>query len=185
MVSEFDKAIINIHEVSKITDLYRKMQLREGKMVIHRGDENPIILFVGEAGGKDEDREGKPFIGRSGKILNEWINFCNYKKYAVINAVPIMPENDGRIRKPTDEEINYFRPHIIRLINAMTPKFIVMVGRSAENCLSSKRHKVSEWDKKIVMKYGIVNFGFIYHPSYYLRKGQNGKKDFIKLMRNI
>ena len=123
-------------------------------------------------------------MGRSGRILDEWIKFSNVKEIAVINAVPIMPENQGSIRKPTDEEIDYFRPYIIKLIEALKPKYIIMVGRSAEQCLTSKKNKCCEWERKRMMGYGFVHMGFIYHPSYYMRKGGNGKNDFIRLIRN-
>lgn len=181
---ELEKGLTNIYKASKLTDLYRKMQLRRGLPVLHKGSENPELLFIGEAGGKEEDKCGTPFVGRSGKVLDEWMKFTNIKEIAVINAVPIMPENNGSIRKPAKEEIEYFRPYVIKIIEALKPKYIILVGRSANDALLSKRLKCKEWDKKVIMKYGIVHFGFIYHPSYYIRNGQNGKKDFIELMRN-
>lgn len=182
-MKEVRKAINEIYEASKLTELYRQMCLRKGKPVIHKGSEKPIILFVGEAGGKEEDKCGTPFVGRSGRVLDEWMKYTNEKEIAVINAVPIMPEINGSIRKPTDEEIEYFRPHTIKLIEALKPKYIVMVGRSAEKCLSSKQNGCGEWDRNRATGYGIAHFGFIYHPSYYLRNGQSGKKDFLNLMR--
>ena len=123
-----DEAITNLYESSKLTELYRQMCIRKGLPVIHKGSKTPELLFIGEAGGKDEDKCGTPFVGRSGRILDEWIKYSNVKEVAVINAVPIMPENNGQIRKPTKEEIDYFRPHVNRLVEALNPKYIILSG---------------------------------------------------------
>ena len=93
---ELEKAITNIYEASKTTQLYKDMIERGGKPVIHKGSETPETVFVGEAGGRDEDRVGEPFVGRAGKILDRWIAINHIKNYAVINVVPIMPEQKPR-----------------------------------------------------------------------------------------
>lgn len=169
-----------IKEHSKNTKLYEDMIKRNGKFIIHKGSIRPDVLFIGEAGGKDEDIQGQPFVGRSGKLLDEWIQHCkliNNKNIAVINCVPIMPTTpEGKIRKPTDQEITFFRPFFQELVDILKPKITILLGRSAEKAFFEQNGLLqnTEW---------YYNTGFIYHPSYYLRNGRKGIKDFEKLMR--
>ena len=94
----------------------------------------------------------------------------------MINTVPIIPLNsEGKIRKPTRAEIEYFRPYVDDLIKIINPSKIICLGRSA---LAYKGLKLEnlEWDG---------NIGFIYHPAYYLRRGRKGIGDFNKLIKNF
>lgn len=164
-----------IINAAKNHKLYRNILKTNGKIVINRGSENPEFLFIGEAPGFTENREGIPFIGRSGKILDMWIEITK-KSYGVINTVPIIPLNEeGKIRPPTKEEISYFRPLINKLIKSMNPRYIIGVGKSASNFLE-KDFKLCEWEG---------NIGFIYHPAYYLRNGRNGLEDFKRLIKKV
>tara|TARA_Y100000034_G_C6893729_1_gene411624 strand:- start:1691 stop:2242 length:552 start_codon:yes stop_codon:yes gene_type:complete len=164
-----------IIEAAKNHELHKNILKTKGKVVINRGSENPEFLFIGEAPGFTENREGIPFIGRSGKILDIWIEITK-KSYGVINTVPIIPLNEeGKIRPPTKEEIDHFRPLINRLIKSMDPKYIICVGKSASNFLKAD-FRLCEWKG---------NIGFIYHPAYYLRNGKNGIEDFKRLIEKI
>lgn len=155
--------------------LYKNIIKTNGKIVINKGSENPDFLFIGEAPGYTENKIGVPFVGRSGKILDMWLEM-GIKSYGVINAIPIIPlDENNKIRPPTKEEISYFRPLISKLIKIMNPKYIICVGKSASNFLN-ENFKLCEWSG---------NIGFIYHPSYYLRNGKNGIEDFRKLIEKI
>ena len=72
-------------------------------VVFGRGDEEPDIVFVGEAPGADEDKQGLPFVGRGGKLLDKWIERMNInnKKYYIMNALKCRPPEN---RVPTDFE---------------------------------------------------------------------------------
>lgn len=171
-IEEIKKEIIS---AAKSHELYDNIIKTKGNIVINKGSEKPDFLFIGEAPGFTENKQGMPFVGRSGKILDMWIN-DRIKNYGVINTVPIIPlDKDGKIRAPTKEEIEYFRPLINKLIKNMNPKYIICVGKSASNFLKED-FKLCEWKG---------NIGFIYHPSFYLRNGTDGIKDFEKLMEKI
>lgn len=180
---DIEEQITKIIEASKITDLYQKMKWREGKFAIFKGQsKRPDYLFIGEAAGREEDKAGIPFIGRSGKVLDGWIEITKSKQTAVMNVVPIMPEKLNKkgkigIRKPTKQEIKYFRPLALEMIKTIEPTKIILLGRSAEESITNGTIKMKEstW-------YGRV--GYIHHPSYYIRRGQNGNKEFKRLMEN-
>jgi len=171
-MEETKKEIIN---AAKNHELYKNILKTNGNIVINRGSEHPEFLFIGEAPGFTENKQGIPFIGRSGKILDMWIEITK-KSYGVINTVPIIPLNEeGKIRPPTKEEISYFRPLINKLIKKMNPKYIIGVGKSASNFLN-ETFKLCEWKG---------NIGFIYHPAYYLRNGRKGINDFKRLIEKV
>ena len=168
-IEEVKKEIV---ERAENHELYKNIIKTNGKIVINKGSENPEFLFIGEAPGFTENTQGLPFVGKSGKILDKWIG-TGIKSYGVINTIPIIPlSEDGKIRPPTKDEINYFRPLINKLIKKMAPKYIICVGKSASNFLEEE-FKLCEWKG---------NVGFIYHPSYYLRNGRDGLEDFKKLI---
>jgi uracil-DNA glycosylase len=170
------EAISNLKEAAKNHALYENVLKTDGNIVIFRGNlSEPDYLFIGEAPGNNENKEGIPFIGRSGKLLNSWLESLEIDSFAVINTVPIIPlDVSGKIRKPTKEEISYFKPHVDFFISQIKPKNIICLGKSALEYMDIGLENTS-WKDRI---------GFIYHPSYYLRRGQNGLDDFRKLIEN-
>lgn len=172
------KAIENLRNAAKQHKLYQNILKTNGKIVIGRGQQqNPEYLFIGEAPGQLENRDGKPFVGRSGEVLDMWIKQSKIKSYAVINAVPIIPlDNKDNIRAPTQDEINYFRPYTQELINKSAPKYIICLGKSAAKFLELENSfNVGHWHN---------NIGFLYHPAWYLRNGNKGLSDFKLLLDN-
>ena len=170
----------NLKQLAKKHSLYDSSK----KIVIGKGQlNNPDVLFTSEAPGKEENKIGIPFIGRSGKMLDSWIKHFDIKNWAVINVVPLIPlDNKDKIRKPTTEEVDYFKPVVLDLIKSINPKKIICLGKVAQECIGEGK-----------------NIKFVYHPAYYLRKGLTGisdmkkaleekeleeKKDFIKEIAN-
>jgi uracil-DNA glycosylase family 4 len=176
-MSELDIVINKLKEVARSHPLYGNIVSTNGNIVISRGNLNePAFLFIGEAPGQTENTVGKPFVGRSGKVLDNWMGEFGIKNYVIINTVPIIPLNEeGKIRKPTKSEIDFFRPYVDNLIRTISPRYIICLGRSALQYL----------DISLTNTHWNDNIGFIYHPAFYLRRGQNGIEDFKQLMRNI
>jgi len=161
--------------------LYKNVLDTNGHIVFGRGEDNARILFIGEAPGFTENEIGKPFVGRSGKLLEEWVGELGLSKeaYAIMNVVPIIPlSEEKKIRPPTEEEINYFLPLTEKMINEINPDVIVLLGKSAARALKKENMKVgeiSEMNKKKIF--------FIYHPAYYLRNGKKGFEDLTNLKK--
>lgn len=168
--------LIDLENAAKKHELYKNIVSTKGNLVFFRGNlNNPEYLFIGEAPGQEENRIGKPFVGRSGKLLDGWLNSSGINNFVIINTVPIIPlNNEGGIRKPTNDEIAYFKPYVDKLISSINPKFIVCLGKSALEYINLNLSNLT-WKN---------NIGFIYHPSYYLRNGRDGKDDFAKLISN-
>jgi uracil-DNA glycosylase family 4 len=150
--------------------LFENIKKTNGHIVFGKGSDNPRVVFVGEAPGQLENKVGKPFVGRSGKLLDEWISTLKLseKDYSVINVVPIIPLNKEGIRKPTDKEIEYFLPLTKKYLEILNPELIVLLGRSSASIFSKnlKLGEVRTWENSKLF--------FIYHPSYYIRRGKRG-----------
>jgi len=94
------------------------------------GEGNPSadILFIGEAPGKDEDKQGRPFVGRAGKVLNELLDKVGMtrKEVYITNIIKVRPPNN---RDPSEEEKEKWAPFLDRQIKAIKPKIIATLGR--------------------------------------------------------
>ena len=160
------------------------------------GNEKAKIVFIGEAPGKEEDQQGRPFVGNAGKLLNEMIEKIGLKREDVFigNILKCRPPNN---RDPLPEEIEACSPYLIRQLNVIKPDVIVCLGRFSAafifeyfglefQSISKVRGKVFEvqaWNKR-------VNVIAIYHPAAILYKPQLREvyeKDFetIKKLLNL
>ena len=94
------------------------------------GDGNPDadIVFIGEAPGKNEDLQGKPFVGTAGKFLDEMLKSANLQRSDVYitNIVKYRPPNN---RDPLPEEKRQFWPYLLRQLEIIQPKAILTLGR--------------------------------------------------------
>lgn len=169
-------------QISKAHPLYENVNKTNGHIVFGRGSDSPKIVFIGEAPGQSENKIGKPFVGRSGKMLDEWIKYLKLSSddFCVINVVPIIPLNkENGIRPPTESEINYFLPLIEKYLELLNPELIVLLGRSAASIFDKtlKPGQTKEWKNKKIF--------FIYHPSYYLRNGGKGFEESLEKLKII
>src|SRR5882762_3435335 len=99
------------------------------------GDGNPDaeLVFIGEAPGKNEDLQGKPFVGAAGKFLNEMLEMIGLKRedIYITNIVKYRPPNN---RDPLPEEKSAFLPYLESQLDVIQPKVTVTLGRYSLNC---------------------------------------------------
>ncbi|PVV09055.1 MAG: uracil-DNA glycosylase [gamma proteobacterium symbiont of Ctena orbiculata] len=140
------------------------------------GNPQADLLVIGEAPGADEDRQGEPFVGRAGQLLNAMLLAMGYQREAVFiaNIVKCRPPNN---RDPQPEEALCCEPYLLRQIALIAPKIILAVGRiSAQNLLKSDI-AVGKLRGRI-HRFGELNIPLVvtYHPAYLLRSPeQKGK----------
>lgn len=103
------------------------------QLVFGDGSPNADIVFIGEAPGKNEDVQGKPFVGASGKFLSEMLETVGLKREDVYitNIVKYRPPNN---RDPLPEEKKAFLPYLQSQLEAIAPKVVVTLGRHSTNC---------------------------------------------------
>lgn len=137
-------------------------------IVLGEGDTNSPIVFIGEAPGADEDIEGRPFVGRSGKLLTQTIE--NYgilrKNVFITNIVKCRPPEN---RTPTLKELRTGKNLLLKEeLLILQPKIIVPLGLCALNGLLEEKFSMNKVrGKKIESIYGTL-FP-TYHPAYILR----------------
>src|SRR6202042_1654049 len=103
------------------------------QLVFGDGNASAEIVFIGEAPGKNEDLQGKPFVGASGKFLNEMLEMIDLKRedIYITNIVKYRPPNN---RDPLPEEKKVFLPYLQSQLEVIQPKLVVTLGRHSMNC---------------------------------------------------
>lgn len=99
-------------------------------LVFYRGAKLAPLMIIGEAPGRDEDIAGSPFVGRAGQLLDKMLNTIGYNEENthITNIVYWRPPGN---RTPTEEEGQICRPFLMRQIELVAPKIILLVGGSA------------------------------------------------------
>lgn len=129
------------------------------------------LMFIGEAPGYYEDKQGYPFVGKSGKTLDKYLAMCNLSRNDVYitNIVKCRPPNN---RVPWDLEIDNCYPYLLYELSIINPKIIVLLGGIALNAFfkntRKERLRISNFAGK-VLELGNVFVIPIYHPSYVIR----------------
>jgi DNA polymerase len=140
-------------------------------IVISRGNPNARLLLVGEAPGPQENIQGKPFVGPAGQLLDKILlaaNFDPEKDVYITNSVFRMPPGDDKaFRKPSDAEVDYYRPFVFEIIRIIDPLVILLTGNVAcqsvlrRTGITSLRGQWTQMGDRWLMP--------IFHPSYLLR----------------
>ena len=143
------------------------------------GDRKASWLFIGEGPGFHEDQQGKPFVGPSGKLLDNMLRAMHLKREDVYiaNIVKCRPTGeDGRDRPPSFEEARACRPYLERQITLIQPDIIVSLGRTsatmlleteAQTSLASLRGRVHTFRTSDGTEVPLIA---TYHPAYLLRQ---------------
>ena len=108
------------------------------QLVMGDGNLDSRIVLVGEAPGKNEDLQGKPFVGASGKFLDEMLASVGLERpndIYITNIVKYRPPNN---RDPSNDEKRAFWPYLMRQLEIINPAVIVTLGRHAMNCFIPK-----------------------------------------------
>ena len=139
---------------------------KHGKAVPGEGDSDADILFVGEAPGRTEAETGRPFVGRSGKLLRSLINEAGLKEEDVYITSPVKYLPDYITPKPSD--IEHGKTHFDRQVDVIDPKVIVLLGRVASLAVLNKNISVVKEHGKIIEEKGRKYFVTV-HPAAALR----------------
>ena len=126
------------------------------------------LLIVGEASGDEESKQGIPFVGRAGKMVDEWLKVIKVENYAITNVVKNRPTDGNRNRTPTDEEIEACSPWLFNQIELLKPEIILCLGSIAFKTITKSDDKIGESLKK-EYKYKDSKVLTYWHPAYILR----------------
>ena len=179
-MSQSDLFSVSPSQHSSLDELFNEMKRMKDdplakagtNVVISRGNPLAKLLIIGEAPGPEENIKGKPFVGRAGQLLDKILHSANFdpeKDVFITNSVfRLPPGEDGKsFRKPTDDEIKYYRPYVLEIIRLIDPVIMLLTGNVAcqsilgRTGITSLRGQWSQMQGRWVMP--------IYHPSYLLR----------------
>ena len=152
-------------------------------LVFGDGNINSKIMIVGEGPGANEDAEGKPFVGRAGKLLDKMLAAINLDRTMVYisNVVNYRPPAN---RKPTEVEIERYLPYLKSHIEIINPKILLLLGSTALNALIGNESVISKARGKWIQKeIGIVKPWIIasFHPAFLMRQPEQKKFSWIDL----
>jgi len=141
--------------------------------VAGEGSAKPSVLIVGEAPGEHEDIEGRPFVGRSGQLLDNMlqaIQLDRFEQVFITNMVKCRPPAN---RNPREDEISACSPYLLRQIELLRPTVVLAMGRFAAHALLSTKEPL----QKLRLETQAVTAGenptpvvVTYHPAYLLRR---------------
>ena len=152
-------------------------------LVFSDGNPSAKIMIIGEGPGANEDKEGLPFVGRAGQLLDKMLNAINLSRESVYitNVVNFRPPEN---RKPTEEEIKRYLPFLKQHIKLISPKIVLLLGSTAMNAILKNNEVISKIRGKW-FEQEIDNFKFkvivSFHPAYLLRQPEQKKFSWIDL----
>jgi uracil-DNA glycosylase family 4 len=147
--------------------------------VFGTGDRHARLMVVGEAPGAEEDRQGEPFVGRAGLLLNAMLRAAGFERREVYiaNLLKCRPPQN---RDPTDEEAGRCLPYLRRQIELVGPAVILCVGRIAAQRLLGTDLALARLRGR-VHDLGGVPVVVTYHPAYLLRSPGEKRKSWDDL----
>lgn len=150
------------------------------------GDPQARLVFLGEAPGADEDKQGEPFVGRAGQLLNKILEACKLRREDVyiLNILKCRPPNN---RNPLPEESQNCRRYLHRQLELIKPEYICCLGSVAAQNLLATTETIGKL-RGTVHKFHGVKVVCTYHPAYLLRNPSAKKQtweDMKLLMREL
>lgn len=171
---ELEQSIVNCKKC--------KLCQNRTNIVFGTGNKNAEVMFIGEGPGADEDREGEPFVGKAGKLMNEAFKGLGIKREEVYiaNIVKCRPPSN---RVPEEDEaeacLNYLRNQVI----LVKPKIIVLLGSTALKNILGKEYGITNARGKWIEKKGIMYMP-TWHPAALLRD-ENKKIEFWNDLKEV
>ena len=152
-------------------------------MVFADGNINSKIMIIGEGPGAQEDKEGIPFVGRAGKLLDKMLDAIqlNRSKVYISNVVNYRPPQN---RKPSETEIARYLPFLKNHIEIINPKILLLLGSTALNALIGNEIVISKARGKWIQKeIGGTKLWIIasFHPAFLMRQPEQKKHAWIDL----
>ena len=160
-----------------------KLKENASNLVFSDGNPNSKVMIIGEGPGANEDKEGLPFVGRAGQLLDKMLHAINLsrKNVYITNVVNYRPPEN---RKPTEKEIKRYLPYLKKHIEIIKPQIILLLGSTAMSAILQDTDVISKmrgkWYEIEINKCKISSI-VSFHPSYLLRQPDQKKFSWIDL----
>lgn len=143
-------------------------------VVFGEGSERADVVFVGEAPGEEEDAQGRPFVGRAGKFLDQMIQQVGLsrKDVFICNVLKCRPPKN---REPDPAEVERCKDYLFTQLQLIRPKVICALGRHAYNTLMGVDARITKIRGQFT-EYNGIKLLPTYHPSFLLRNQERVKE---------
>jgi uracil-DNA glycosylase family 4 len=152
-------------------------------LVFGEGDPHAQLMFVGEAPGREEDLQGRPFVGQAGRILTQFLQGIGLSRDEVYIANILKCRPPGN-RTPQSQETEACLPFLLKQIQAIQPRIICTLGAIATQTLLGQKASITRIrGQSLPWRWGIKLFP-TFHPAYLLRNPGQKKRayqDFLQL----
>jgi len=171
-----------------IGDCTRCILHTQGRQHVVFGTGNPHaeLMFVGEAPGADEDRQGEPFVGRAGQLLTKIIEAIDLRREDVYIANVIKCRPPGN-RNPEPVEVATCSPFLLRQIDLVQPRVMVALGTFAAHTLLGTTAPISRLRGRVHEFRGGIKLIPTFHPAYLLRSPERKREvwEDMKIVRGL
>lgn len=161
-------------------------------LVFSDGVAGAPVMVIGEAPGAEEDRQGKPFVGASGQLLDRMFGSIGMSRARGLYITNILPFRPPGNRTPTDAEIALFLPFVLRHIALAQPRILVLAGAVAAKGLLQSREGITRlrgrWHQVSILDGQVLKAMPTLHPAYLLRNPiakRDAWADLLMLQRDM
>lgn len=170
-----------MRDIEKLKEEYHNCilcpELAKNRTNVVFGEGNPErakVLIIGEAPGKSEDIQGKPFVGRSGQILNELLKSAGLSREDtyITNTILCRPPNN---RNPKPEELERCKKRLDTFIKLLNPNVIITLGNFATQYILETKKGISQLRGKLFEKDGRKILP-MFHPAALIYSGNNPER---------
>jgi DNA polymerase len=166
----------SLTELESLIKNCKKCLLHESRtnLVFGTGSHKAEVMCVGEGPGAEEDKQGKPFVGRAGQLLTDILKAINFSREEVYIANVLKSRPPGN-RTPLPQEMESCLPYLLKQIDLIKPKLILCLGLTAAQGLLKKKESMGNLRGKL-FEFNGSKVMVTYHPAALLRN-PNLKKD--------
>ena len=175
--TDFDLSGVNtLEELQHMARDCRRCGLREGCSGVVFGEGNPMaqLMLIGEGPGADEDKLGRPFVGKAGQLLDKILAAVDMERFRDVYIANIVKCRPPGNRAPNQEEAETCLPWLYRQIEIISPKVIVLLGSTALQTLIEPKGKITVMRGSWLTSKSGLKIMPTYHPAALLR--DPGKK---------
>ncbi|MDD3705177.1 MAG: uracil-DNA glycosylase [Clostridiaceae bacterium] len=177
--------MLRLDELSGVVSGCTKCRLHHSRTntVFGEGNPNAKVMFIEEAPGADEDRQGRPFVGKAGQLLDKALNALNFhrdKNYYICNICKCRPENN---RVPSDDEAEACLPYLRKQVVIVKPQIIVCLGATSARYIIDKQARITAIRGQWLERKG-YHITATFHPAALFRD-ESKKRLFWEDLKSI